>query len=116
MSDQQDRPHAPREYLHTGESPLKNGNRQGDYRNAPRCGAKTRKGTPCQGPCVQGRQRCRMHGGTSRGPTTWEGLERSRRGNWKTGYYSAKAIEERRKTRELIRQAKEFLEALDEAG
>ena len=30
---------------------------------ARRCGAKTRKGTPCQSPAVNGNRRCRMHGG-----------------------------------------------------
>jgi hypothetical protein len=35
--------------------------------NAPRCGAKTRKGTPCQGFAVRGKKRCRMHGGTNPG-------------------------------------------------
>jgi len=29
----------------------------------PICGAKTRKGTPCQTPPVTGKSRCRMHGG-----------------------------------------------------
>jgi len=33
--------------------------------------------------------RCRMHGGLSTGPRTPEGLARSRRANWKYGYYSA---------------------------
>ncbi|MFZ2961399.1 MAG: HGGxSTG domain-containing protein [Candidatus Ozemobacteraceae bacterium] len=32
------------------------------FRDIPRCGAKTRKGTPCPNPCVKGRPRCRMHG------------------------------------------------------
>ncbi len=31
-------------------------------RKIPRCGARTRKGTPCPNPCVKGRPRCRMHG------------------------------------------------------
>ena len=35
--------------------------------NAPRCFAKTRKGTECQSPAVKGRRRCRMHGGTNPG-------------------------------------------------
>jgi hypothetical protein len=30
-----------------------------------RCGAKTRKGTPCQRPPLAGRTRCRLHGGAS---------------------------------------------------
>lgn len=32
-------------------------------RESARCGAKTRKGTPCLAPAVQGKARCRMHGG-----------------------------------------------------
>jgi hypothetical protein len=31
--------------------------------SSPRCGAKTRSGTPCQSPAVAGKKRCRMHGG-----------------------------------------------------
>lgn len=30
---------------------------------SPRCGAKTRAGTPCRAPAVAGKARCRMHGG-----------------------------------------------------
>jgi len=39
----------------------------------PRCGAKTRKGTPCKAPAVSGSNRCRLHGGLSTGPRTEEG-------------------------------------------
>ncbi|MDQ2944379.1 MAG: hypothetical protein M3Y27_00265 [Acidobacteriota bacterium] len=35
--------------------------------SAPRCGAKTRRGTPCRSPAVRGKRRCRMHGGNSPG-------------------------------------------------
>jgi hypothetical protein len=35
--------------------------------------------------------RCRMHGGASTGPRTETGLARSRRANWKHGWYSATA-------------------------
>jgi hypothetical protein len=42
-----------------------------------RCGAKTRKGMPCQaGPFGKG-GRCRYHGGMSTGPRTPEGKARS---------------------------------------
>ncbi|WP_422110923.1 HGGxSTG domain-containing protein [Erythrobacter longus] len=34
---------------------------------APRCLAKTRKGTACQSPAVKGSKRCRMHGGKGSG-------------------------------------------------
>lgn len=61
----------------------------------PRCGAKTRAGTPCRGPGMPN-GRCRMHGGTSIGPHTAEGLERCRRANWKHGRRSAVATRERK--------------------
>lgn len=47
-------------------------------RRAVRCGARTRKGTPCQ---AQGRGRggkCKYHGGMSTGPRTAEGKQRCR--------------------------------------
>lgn len=71
------------------------------------CGARTRGGAPCQAMPVKGKRRCRMHGGLSRGPRTPEGLERSRRGNWKHGRYSREAIEARRRANwETWEQAK----------
>ena len=33
-----------------------------NLRSAPRCGAKTRAGTACQGPASKGKARCRLHG------------------------------------------------------
>ena len=33
-----------------------------------------------------GKRQCRMHGGKSTGPRTPDGLERSRKANWKHGY------------------------------
>jgi hypothetical protein len=41
-----------------------------------RCGARTRKGTPCQRPARLPVGRCRLHGGRSTGPRTAEGLAR----------------------------------------
>jgi hypothetical protein len=61
-----------------------------------RCGAKTRSGKPCRKYPVKGKRRCQNHGGKSTGPTTPEGLERSRRGNWKHGRRSAEAIAHRK--------------------
>ncbi len=43
---------------------------------ATRCGAKTRRGTPCQRKALQNR-RCRNHGGMSTGPKTLEGRLRA---------------------------------------
>ena len=53
--------------------------------NAPRCGARTRSGAPCQSPAVRGRQRCRMHGGTNKG------APKRNRNAWKHGDRSAEA-------------------------
>ncbi len=81
---------------------LKNGNPPGDPSKAPRCGAKTRRGTPCQAPAMPN-GRCRMHGGASTGPRTPEGLDRSRKANWKTGKYSTEARAWRRILRTSFR-------------
>lgn len=40
-----------------------------------RCGAKTRRGSPCQAPSMQN-GRCKLHGGKSTGPRTLEGKRR----------------------------------------
>ena len=82
---------------------LKNGNTPGDLSKVLRCGARTRRGTSCQGPAMHN-GRCRMHGGTSTGPRTSEGLERCRIANWKHGWYSAIAVQQRREVRKMLRQ------------
>lgn len=46
-----------------------------------RCGARTRKGTPCQCKPVQGKLRCGLHGGKSTGPKTEAGREAIRESN-----------------------------------
>src|SRR6201986_2986656 len=57
----------------------------------PRCGARSKRaGKPCRGAAMPN-GRCKVHGGKSTGPRTPEGLERSRRANWKHGYYSREA-------------------------
>ncbi|HRO14784.1 MAG TPA: helix-turn-helix transcriptional regulator [Paracoccus sp. (in: a-proteobacteria)] len=47
-------------------------------RRRVRCGAKTRKGTPCRNKSEPGRQRCKFHGGLSTGARTPEGIARIR--------------------------------------
>src|ERR1700683_5095242 len=78
---------------------LKNGNPSGDPSKAPRCGAKTRKRTACMAPAMKN-GRCRLHGGLRTGPKTLEGLERSRKANFKHGRYSPAYQEELRKEAE----------------
>jgi hypothetical protein len=66
---------------------------------APRCGAKTRRGTSCQAHAIKDKRRCRLHGGLSTGPRTLEGRERIRQARTITGFYSASAIAARREAR-----------------
>jgi len=66
-------------------------------RAAPRCGALNRAGGPCQCPAISGRTRCRIHGGLSPGAPRGEG-----NGNFKNGYWTAEAVEERRWTKEMV--------------
>src|SRR6478672_5008195 len=61
-----------------------------NFRQAPRCSARTRGGTPCQRPAIRGRKRCRLHGGLSPGAPRGE-----KNGNFKTGAWTLDAIEER---------------------
>jgi glucans biosynthesis protein len=65
---------------------------------APRCGARTRADTPCQCPAIRGRTRCRIHGGLSPGAPRGEA-----NGNFKVGYWTAEAVEERRWVKEMVR-------------
>ena len=62
-------------------------------RYVPRCGAKTRRGTPCQAAAIWSTRsdrytRCKNHGGLSTGPKTAEGIERIRRAVTKHGRYA----------------------------
>ncbi|MDZ7697626.1 MAG: HGGxSTG domain-containing protein [Deltaproteobacteria bacterium] len=97
-----DEPHAKRRGW------LKNNNSPGDFTRALRCGAKTRKGTVCKAPAMAN-GRCRLHGGKSTGPKTPEGLARSRQANWKHGFYSVEAVEERRFIRALLRENRDLI-------
>jgi hypothetical protein len=90
---------------------LNNGNLAGDFTSAARCGAKTRRGTPCQCPAM-GNGRCRLHGGLSTGPKTAEGIARIRRAVTKHGRNSARARAERRYIRGLIQACRNSIKAL----
>jgi hypothetical protein len=74
--------------------------RRGDPMTAPRCGAKTRKGTPCRraaerNPVSGRRTRCRLHGGLSTGPRTQEGRARIAAANLRHGRYTKAARQAR---------------------
>ncbi|MBW6506722.1 MAG: hypothetical protein K0B00_08245 [Rhodobacteraceae bacterium] len=79
----------------------------GPMRASPRCGAKTRSGTPCQAPAVAGRARCRMHGGAK-----GSGAPLGNSNALKTGLHTREAKEMRAMLRELRRQTKAILEQI----
>jgi len=68
-----------------------------------RCGAKTKAGTPCESPPVQGRNRCRLHGGLSPGAPRG-----GQNGNYTHGDWTREALEERRWVRDLVRSFGKF--------
>ncbi len=88
---------------------LRHGVIGGDPRTAPRCGAHTRAGAPCKGPAMPN-GRCRMHGGTSTGPRTREGLERMRAARTKHGFYGSEMRALRRLMRTLHEEQQRVLE------
>ena len=88
---------------------LRHGVRGGDPRTAPRCGARTRAHTPCKGPAMPN-GRCRMHGGTSTGPRTPEGLARIRAAQTTHGMRTAEMEQMRKLVRELRAGAKRLVE------
>ena len=72
---------------------------------APRCGAKTRVGRPCQAPAARGKKRCRMHGGAA-----GSGAPMGNKNALKHGMYTREAIAVRKA---LARMMREFRETLD---
>ncbi len=75
---------------------------------APRCGARTRHGTLCRSPAVQGKTRCRMHGG-ARG----SGAPKENQNALKHGRYSREAIARRKAVNQVMRDLRESLRGLD---
>ena len=69
-----------------------------------RCGAKTRRGTPCQSPAVRGKKRCRMHGGAP-----GSGAPNGNQNALKHGRYTRDAMAERRALSQLLRESRRLL-------
>ncbi len=70
---------------------------------SPRCGARTRSGSPCRSPAVKGKRRCRMHG-------AYAGPPKGNRNAWKHGGRSGEMLRLRRQVRELLRESRELVE------
>ena len=94
---------------------LRNGNPPGDPSGAPRCGARTRRGSPCLAPGMPNGQ-CRMHGGASTGPRTAEGLARSRAARRKHGWYSREMREFRAAARRRFFELRDAVRQLGLSG
>lgn len=69
---------------------------------APRCGARTRSGKPCQAPSIASGARCRMHGGKGSGapPANCNAL--------KHGAYDAEMRRRKAAVRALAREVREL--------
>lgn len=77
-------------------------------RAVKRCGAKTRRGTPCQAPAMPN-GRCRLHGGLSPGAPTGE-----RNGNYRHGRYSKATLATRRAARRDLANLRALIRELSE--
>lgn len=75
--------------------------------NSPRCGAKTRRGTPCRAPAVYGRQRCRMHGGAD-----GSGAPAGNKNAVTKGFYTKEKVQEREEYRKELDQKLDALEKI----
>ena len=78
-----------------------------------RCGAKTRRGTPCQRPARLPVGRCRLHGGSSTGPTTEEGLARLTASKIKHGKFTKERREAAKRRAQVARELRAELTELE---
>ena len=82
-------------------------NRVYAFQKAPRCSATSKRtGKPCQAPAVRDWTVCRFHGAGGGAP------KGAQNGNYKHGFYTNEAIEERRALSALLRASRESLDAL----
>ena len=79
----------------------------GPMLKSARCGAKTRKGTSCKAPAVNGKKRCRMHGGA-----LGSGAPKGNKNALKHGFYSKESVEERKHLMALIKDSEKFLKEI----
>jgi len=78
-----------------------------DLATVQKCRSLSRRtGKPCRQPAMAN-GRCRFHGGKA-------GAPKGNRNAWKHGGYSAEAQAERRELRQLLREARDFLDDLEE--
>ena len=80
-----------------------------------RCGAKTRSGAACAKFPIEGKRRCRLHGGLSTGPKTAAGRAAISAANTKHGRYK-NWREKQAKERYYRGEIKRVMEEAREAG
>jgi len=73
---------------------------QDHLHEAPRCGARTRNGTPCRAPVVKGKRRCRMHGGAA-----GSGAPTGNKNALKHGRYTMERLAQRKHVNAVLREA-----------
>ena len=83
----------------------------GPARPLQSCGARTRRGTACQKPPLNGKKKCRLHGGLSTGPRTAEGKARIAAAHFKHGRRSKKFVEARKRLWAELRRVEREMRA-----
>ena len=78
-----------------------------------RCGAKTRKGTPCLCPAKQPVGRCRLHGGASTGPRTKDGIAKLSEARTTHGKYTKAKRDEAKLRAEQGRKVRAELKEIE---
>jgi|SRR6266446_3181100 hypothetical protein len=92
---------APRGQKNFGVNPMNRdlSERLAQMNDTPRCGAKTRAGSRCRCPAMPN-GKCRIHGGLSPGAPRG-----AANGNYRDGYWTREAVEERKFIRSLVKDA-----------
>ena len=79
-----------------------------------RCGAKTRRGTPCQRPANKRNGCCRLHGGASSGPQAEQGRAKIAAANTTTGQQTKAMIARRKKDAKIAKGLRDRLRVIEE--
>lgn len=78
-----------------------------------RCLAKTRRGTKCQSAAFKHNGRCRLHGGSSTGARTLEGLQRISEANFKHGRQTKEKLRAQRHSADVGRRVRAQLKRIE---
>ena len=79
-----------------------------------RCGAKTRRGTPCQSPANKRNGRCRLHGGMSTGPKSAEGRAKIAAANLRHGEFTQAKIAKRKEDAKIAKRLRDRLRVVEQ--